>query len=94
MIGNTNLYTNLTRRSKILTRRIKAVVIKRNYSKTSNVLLEDDEKTTHFGFQTIKETDKTKEGEDFITFIKFVSYPISIKNKKKIDLFISLLKSL
>ncbi|EFN79811.1 Ubiquinone biosynthesis methyltransferase COQ5, mitochondrial [Harpegnathos saltator] len=53
--------TNLIRKSRILNRQIKVVTIKRNCSKISNESLKDDEKTTHFGFQTIKETEKTKE---------------------------------
>lgn len=32
-----------------------------NYSKATNVSMEDDEKMTHFGFQNIKESEKAKE---------------------------------
>lgn len=69
MTGYIYICTNLIKRSQILSRRIKSAVIKRNCSKTSNASLEDDEKTTHFGFQTIKETEKAKEGETLITSI-------------------------
>ncbi|XP_014489279.1 PREDICTED: 2-methoxy-6-polyprenyl-1,4-benzoquinol methylase, mitochondrial [Dinoponera quadriceps] len=61
MIGSTNVCINLMRRSQILSRRVKAAVIKRACSKISNTSLEDDEKTTHFGFQKIKESEKAKE---------------------------------
>ncbi|XP_032674821.1 2-methoxy-6-polyprenyl-1,4-benzoquinol methylase, mitochondrial [Odontomachus brunneus] len=50
---------NLIRRNQILSQQI--TKMKRNCSKISSESLEDDEKTTHFGFQTIKEAEKAKE---------------------------------
>lgn len=50
--------------SRMLDRYFKTVITKCNYSKTMNFeSSENNEKTTHFGFQTIKESEKTNEGK-------------------------------
>jgi len=35
---------------------------------TANMSKQSDEGTTHFGFQTIRESEKIKEGKDFVAF--------------------------
>jgi len=54
---------NIIKKSRLLNRYcLKAAVTKRDYSKTASTPSEDDEKSTHFGFQTIKESEKAKKG--------------------------------
>jgi len=58
-----NLCVNIIKESRILDRYcLKAAATKRSYSKTASTPSENDEKSTHFGFQTIKESEKTKKG--------------------------------
>ncbi|KAL6440597.1 hypothetical protein ACFW04_003232 [Cataglyphis niger] len=56
-----HLSINILKERRILNRYLKSIVIKCNYSRTANPSLENDEKTTHFGFQTIKESEKMNE---------------------------------
>lgn len=57
-----NLCVNIMKKSRMLDKYLRTAVIKRSYSRTVNSSSEnDDEKTTHFGFQTIKESEKTNE---------------------------------
>ncbi|KAL0117817.1 hypothetical protein PUN28_008896 [Cardiocondyla obscurior] len=50
---------NVVRRSRILNRCLKAALIKHDYSKPAGVPFEDD-KPTNFGFETVKESEKTE----------------------------------
>lgn len=43
----------------MLSKYLRTTVVKCNYSKTFS---EDNENTTHFGFQTIEKSEKTKKG--------------------------------
>lgn len=61
-----NLYVNLIKKSRVLDRCLKAAVTKRDYSKAASTPSEDDDKLTHFGFQTIEESEKAKKGKDSI----------------------------
>lgn len=54
-----NLCVSLFKKSRILDRRLRTV-IKCGYSKAARTPAEDDERSTHFGFQTIKESEKEK----------------------------------
>ncbi|GAB1866346.1 2-methoxy-6-polyprenyl-1,4-benzoquinol methylase, mitochondrial [Camponotus japonicus] len=57
-----NLCISIMKESRMLDRYLKTVITKCNYSKTTNFASsENNEKTTHFGFQTIKESEKTNE---------------------------------
>lgn len=54
------------KKSRMLDRYFRTAVIKRGYSRTANPSSEnDDDKTTHFGFQTIKESEKMNEGKSY-----------------------------
>jgi len=71
---------NIIKESQILDRYcLKIAVTKRGYSKTASTPSEDDEKSTHFGFQTIKESEKTKKGNSsyFCRKSSFVHWNIS-----------------
>ncbi|XP_029679397.1 2-methoxy-6-polyprenyl-1,4-benzoquinol methylase, mitochondrial-like [Formica exsecta] len=61
MIACKNLCINIMKERQMLNRYLKTVVTKCNYSRTANSSSENDEKTTHFGFQTVKESEKMKE---------------------------------
>ncbi|XP_018369359.1 PREDICTED: 2-methoxy-6-polyprenyl-1,4-benzoquinol methylase, mitochondrial isoform X2 [Trachymyrmex cornetzi] len=56
-----SLCVNIIKESRVLNRYLKAAVTTRGYSKTTSTSSEDDERSTHFGFQTIKESQKAKE---------------------------------
>ncbi|KYM92763.1 Ubiquinone biosynthesis methyltransferase COQ5, mitochondrial [Atta colombica] len=56
-----NLCLNIIKKSRILDRYLRTVITIRGYSKTANTSSEDNERTTHFGFQTIKENQKARE---------------------------------
>jgi hypothetical protein len=45
-------------------------IAKRCYTSrvTANMSKQNDEETTHFGFQTIRESEKIKEGKNFVAF--------------------------
>jgi len=57
---------------RMLSKYLKITVFKRSGSKTTNTFSEDNENTTHFGFQTIEKSEKTKKGKDFISFLIFI----------------------
>lgn len=65
MMAYKNLYVNIIKESRILDRCLKAAVIKRDYSKAANTPSEDDKRSTHFGFQTVEESEKVKKGKDY-----------------------------
>ncbi|KAL6267589.1 hypothetical protein P5V15_000663 [Pogonomyrmex californicus] len=56
-----NFCINIVKESRRLNRCLKAVVVKRDYSKTADTYPENEERFTHFGFQAIKESEKVKE---------------------------------
>jgi len=70
-----NLCLNIIKESRILDRYLRTAVTIRGYSKTANTSSEDnsEERSTHFGFQTIKENQKAREGENFIIFVECLS---------------------
>ncbi|RLU19077.1 hypothetical protein DMN91_009435 [Ooceraea biroi] len=57
------LRTNIIRESQIFTKCLGIAMAKRCYMKTANTSTseQNDERTTHFGFQTIRESEKAKE---------------------------------
>jgi len=61
-----NLYVNIIKKSRVLDRCLKAAVTKRDYSKGASTPSEDDDRSTHFGFQTVEESEKAKKGKDSI----------------------------
>lgn len=63
MMNCKNVCAHLIRESRMLSRCRGAAAIKRDCSKTSSASSEGNERTTHFGFQTIGEDEKAKEGE-------------------------------
>ncbi|KAG5337430.1 COQ5 protein, partial [Acromyrmex charruanus] len=56
-----SLCVNIIKENRILDRYLKAAVTTRGYSKTTSTSSENDERSTHFGFQTIKESQKAQE---------------------------------
>ncbi|XP_018305283.1 2-methoxy-6-polyprenyl-1,4-benzoquinol methylase, mitochondrial isoform X2 [Mycetomoellerius zeteki] len=56
-----SLCVNIIKESRILDRFLKAAVTTRGYSKTASSSSENDERSTHFGFQKVKENQKAKE---------------------------------
>lgn len=62
-MGYKNLCINIMKESRMLDRYLRTVVTKCGYSRTANPSSGNGEKTTHFGFQTIKESEKTNEGK-------------------------------
>lgn len=54
---------SIVKESRMLDRYLRTVITKCNYSITANFeSAENNEKTTHFGFQTIKENEKISKG--------------------------------
>jgi len=56
-----NLCVNIIKERRIVDKFLRAAIAKRGYSKTASTLSEDEERSTHFGFQTVKESEKAKE---------------------------------
>ncbi|XP_077264695.1 ubiquinone biosynthesis protein COQ3, mitochondrial [Temnothorax americanus] len=56
-----NLCANIIKEGRILDRCLKAAAAGRGYSKEARTPSEDDDRSTHFGFQTVKESEKGKE---------------------------------
>ncbi|KAG5312967.1 COQ5 protein, partial [Pseudoatta argentina] len=56
-----SLCVNIIKENRILDRYLKAAVTTRGYSKTTSTSSENDERSTHFGFQAIKESQKAQE---------------------------------
>lgn len=59
MAGKT-LCVNIIKKSRMLDRCSRVAVAKRTYSKTASAPSKDDEGSTHFGFQTVKENEKAE----------------------------------
>lgn len=55
-----------------------STTVKTNHTKANEST--SDEETTHFGFQTIKASEKEKEGKDNLFFI-FVKIELKLENK-------------
>lgn len=68
-----SLCVNIIKESRILDRFLKAAVTTRGYSKTASSSSENDERSTHFGFQKVKENQKAKEGKNSIIFVECLS---------------------
>lgn len=65
-----NLCVNVIKSSRILDRRLRIAVAKRGYSKAASAPSKDDEGSTHFGFETVKESEKAEKGRVFVTSLE------------------------
>lgn len=71
MAGKT-LCVNIIKKSRMLDRCSRVAVAKRTYSKTASAPSKDDEGSTHFGFQTVKENEKAEKGRDFVISLECI----------------------
>lgn len=79
MIGYKSLCTSVMKKSRMINRCLTTVPVKRQCSKaTSAACPEDDEKTTHFGYQTVRESEKVKEGNFVVLLFLSNGLPFTI----------------
>lgn len=62
----------------MLDRCLRVAVAKRDYSRAANASSKDDEESTHFGFQTVKESEKAERGKDPVISPERILVPLSL----------------
>ncbi|XP_012229569.2 2-methoxy-6-polyprenyl-1,4-benzoquinol methylase, mitochondrial [Linepithema humile] len=60
----TNFCRNIMKEGRMLSKYLRITVVKRSYSKAASTFSEGNENTTHFGFQTVETSEKTKKVYD------------------------------